>query len=102
MSVAQARRLVVLASATACLNLLLLGHAAPSPNLAGPVGTVSDVCTLTPPSLARLGLVPSARRSAISWRTRRPSGKARRGRILDVCNRGATQPDGMDRPPSAG
>jgi hypothetical protein len=47
-------------------------------------------------------LVPSARRSAISWQTRRPSGKARRGRILDVCNRGATLPDGMDRRPNAG
>jgi hypothetical protein len=47
-------------------------------------------------------LVPSARRSAISWRTGRPSAKARRGRILDVCNRGATQPNGMDRLPNAG
>jgi hypothetical protein len=49
------------------------------------------------PTTPRAALVPPVRRAAMFRRTRRPAGKARRGRILDVCNRGATQPAGMDR-----
>src|ERR1039457_1843069 len=47
---------------------------------------------------ARL-LVPPVRRAAMFRAPRRPTGEARRGRILDVCNRGATKPGGMHRRP---
>ena len=36
--------------------------------------------------------------SVPGWRSRRPRGKARGGRVLVVRNRRATQPRGMDRP----
>jgi hypothetical protein len=42
-------------------------------------------------------LVPPVRRAVMFRWSSRPGGKARRGRRLDVCNRGATQPTGMDR-----
>jgi hypothetical protein len=47
-------------------------------------------------------LVPPVRRAAMFRWLNRPAGKARRGRRLDVCNRGATQLAGMDRPPKHG
>jgi hypothetical protein len=47
-------------------------------------------------------LVPPVRRAAMFRWSSRPAGKARRGRRLDVCNRGATQTAGMDRPRKRG
>jgi endoglucanase len=78
-----------------------LGSATPKPRspLIFPVLLVAGVLL----RVRRHGrLVPPVRRAVMFRWTRRPDGKARRGRILDVCNRGATQPAGMDRPPKRG
>ena len=94
----------VLGRARKCTDVVY--HSAPAPHplpLPAARGEGIRPCagTTTPGFHGRINsfgvLVPSARRAAMFRPPRRPVGEARRGRILDVCNRGATKPAGTNR-----